>query len=161
MVSFFLSGIAVMGPTPGGFDINSILTYLGLGAGGVTAWKVVSLLLDKIVPSRSDKRSDVESTFQMLSSTIALFSAEKTADAAALAVAKARADKLELDSSTDYETIRTLRELRDELERRIAQKNEHIRILGERLAAFGATVRFDGNGTLHIDTHTGPVRTVR
>lgn len=150
-------------PEGGGFDINAILTYLGLGAGGITAWKVLNLLLDKVVPSRSDKRNEVETSLNVLSRTIEILAKEKAQDAIDLLETKKRVRELEDSGANDYDIIRTLRSQVDEYERRIIRKDEHISQLTRELGEYGALVTFDRSGHLSVDTsrshpNTGPIR---
>lgn len=164
----FAPGIALAAATTGPVvDVNAILTYLGLGAGGVAGWKVVNLILDKIVPSRSDKRSDVETSLNALAKTIEILSNEKAQDAKDLASAKMRVKELEDEGAADYDLIRELKRQVDEGERRVQRKDEHIATLTRELAEYGAKVVFDASGHLHVDASkshphapTGSVPTV-
>ncbi|KAK1548443.1 hypothetical protein Q3G72_027507 [Acer saccharum] len=162
----FVTGVATtyaaqVGPA---FDINQVLGLLGVGAGSAVGWKLITLLVDKIVPSRSDKRSDVETSLGALAKTIEILSMEKASDAAAVARANARIRELEDDGAKDYDLIRVLKDAKDDLERRIVAKDVHITQLAAELAKYGAKVTFDGEGHLRIDAvraQTGPIPTVR
>ena len=157
------SGVLYAAAAPG-FDINQILALLGGGAGLAAGWKIIGLIVDKVVPSRSDKRNDVETSLGALAKTIEILSAEKASDAAAVARANTRIADLETKNTSNYDLIQVLKESKDDLERRMLAKDEHIAQLAAKLAEYGAKVVFDGSGRLHIDTtrvHTGPINLPR
>lgn len=142
---------------PVGFDINAILLAIGAAGGGAAAWKVVTIIVDKLVPSRSDKRSEVEVSMNALAKTIEILSAEKVADAGTIARANARITELTADGSRDYELLRALRETVTDLEAAIARKDSHIATLSARLAEYGMLVSFDRDGHMRITPKTGPI----
>lgn len=121
-------------------DLNTVAGG-GLGGLGIAALLYVGrLLLDRFVPSRTDKRGDVAQAFEVLKEISSILRAEKKEDADRITAKQTRIDTLEGEAEKDWDTIRQLRAEVAELNERITRKEKHIQQLTEQIERLGARV---------------------
>lgn len=143
-------------------DLGTFISLLGGGAGLAAIWKAVSLILDRFVPTRSDKRNDVEAAFKVLNDTIELLSKDKEKDQEYLLRKTQRITELENNDDRRYDDLLALRRERDDLRDRLAQKDELIAHLIRKIKELGADVFVDDDGHVHVvpkppKANTGPI----
>lgn len=137
------------------FDLNSLISG-GLGATVVSAIiYVIKLVLDRTVPSRSDRRDSVNLVLDGLNRMVKVLQEEKIADAKRLADRQARIDQLEESADKDYDRISELRAEVIDLTGRLATKDRHINLLISELRRLGATVTGSDIDDIQV-THKTP-----
>lgn len=127
-------------PPATAFDLNTFLSG-GTGAAVVAALIFVAkLILDRVVPSRSDARANISIVLEGLQNMVKVLQDEKIADAKRLADKQARIEYLEEASYQDYDKIKELKDEIQELRLRLATKERHISVLVAELRRLGAQV---------------------
>lgn len=124
-----------------GVDLVQFIVTTGIIGSIITAASViVQVILNKRLRTPADRQSEISNVFNILNGTIQDNRADKEANEKTIGALREYAEKLEDDSRTDQELIRSLYGRIHELEERNAEKDRRIAELEAELMKYATAI---------------------